>query len=519
MRRTFAAAFLLPLLFATPAAAEQRVVPLAIGRSMAGELSLHDAQRPSGKFEDLYEIALRRGDRVAIALGSEQFDAFLIVTGPSGFRRVNDDAPGGEGTDSRIVVEAPADGDYRIAVTSYRGGETGAYRLSAAAADRSEAPTPAEAGAAVAIGGDIAGRLERGDRMEGERFADRYAFAGRRGQRVRIDMESGEFDTYLTLRAPDGTSHSNDDRGTATGTARRGRATDSRIETVLPEDGDYAVIATSYRAGATGKYRLSLREAPAPAGLAALPPGGRVIGMFVGVSDYGGRTSDLAETDADARRLRDALAERGLLHPASILLVNGQATRRALADAFQRIAAVAGPDDLFLFFFSGHGDQIEARADAGELDGRSETIELRDAALTDAELGVLFGRVRARLSLAAIDACYSGGFRNLVDRPGVIGLFSSEEDLTSLTAGEFKAGGYLSLFLREGIEGPADLDGDGVLTAGELATYLRRRFRRQSELPATTREDLANFQHLVIERGGVPVDAALLRMGAAPAQR
>ena len=114
-----------------------------------------------------------------------------------------------------------------------------------------------------------------------------------------------------------------------------------------------------------------------------------------------------------------------------------------------------------------------------------------------------------------IDACYAGGFRNLINRPNVMGLFSSEEDLTSLVASRFKAGGFLSYFLRAGLTGEADDDGDRIVTAGELSTYVRRRFRREGDIPATTREDDRNFQNLLVERGGVHVDDVVVRFGGA----
>ena len=117
--------------------------------------------------------------------------------------------------------------------------------------------------------------------------------------------------------------------------------------------------------------------------------------------------------------------------------------------------------------------------------------------------------------MLVIDACYAGGFRSLVDRPNVMGLFSSEEDLTSLVASRFKAGGFLSYFLRAGLAGEADADGDRIVAAGELATYIRRRFRREGDIPATTREDESNFQNLLIERGGVHIDDVVVRLAAA----
>ncbi len=119
--------------------------------------------------------------------------------------------------------------------------------------------------------------------------------------------------------------------------------------------------------------------------------------------------------------------------------------------------------------------------------------------------------------MLVIDACYAGGFRNLIDRPNVIGLFSSEEDLTSLVASRYQAGGFLSYFLRAGISGEADDDGDRIVTAGELSTYVRRRFRREGDIPAETREDERNYQNLLVERGGVHIDDVVVRLAGAAA--
>jgi hypothetical protein len=315
-------------------------------------------------------------------------------------------------------------------------------------------------------------------------------------------------DMVLRLARPDGTEDVSDDTRLPNGQT----STNSRLDTVLAEDGDYVITATSYHANETGDYRLTLAPSPGHPRQIGVPGGARVIALLVGVSDYGGRTSDLPNTDDDARQLYNSLRSAGLLHPASVLLTNADATTKNVRDAFARAAAAAGPNDTFLFFFSGHGDQVDVPVSAAELDGRAETIELRDAAMRDSELAPLFASVHGRLSIVALDSCFSGGFRNLISRPNVMGLFSSEEDLTSLVASQFKAGGFLAYFLREGLTGAADDDGDHIVTAGELSTYVRRRFRREGDIPATTREDENNYQNILVERGGVQIEDVIVRL-------
>lgn len=476
---------------------------LAIGQTQSGELSTNDNQRRSGKYEDVYEFEGRRGQRVDLRLRADDFDPYLVVTGPQGFNMANDDEEGGNGSlHSRLVLELPADGRYRVSVTTFRPGETGRYSLAAAPAAADARITRVEPAAPIQIGQSVNGRLASGQGASNTR----YRFSARRGERVRIDASSDAFDTILTLSRPDGTQDVNDD------TNIDGRASlNSRIDTVLSEDGDYTIAVSSYRPDGQGAYRLSLDRSPGSPRQANVPGGQRVILLAVGVSDYE-RTSDLANTDDDATELYALLQRQGVLHPSSVVLTNRQATRAAVTAAFRRIAAAAGPNDLFLFLFSGHGDQVDVPVSAEELDGRAETIELFDAPMRDAEFAPLFNSVRARMSFLALDSCYAGGFRNLVNRPNVIGMFSSEEDLTSLVASRYQAGGFLSYFLRVGMGGEADDDGDRIVTAGELSAYVRRRFRREGDVPATTREDERNYQNILVERGGVHVDDVIVRL-------
>ena len=136
MRRAFlgvASAAL--LLTAGPAAlAQNGGTSLAPGQSVTGEISPNDAQRQSGKYEDVYVVQGRRGARIDLRLSSDDFDPYLLVTGPEGFSLSNDDEAGGGSVNSRLVLEFPADGAYRVAATTFRPGETGAYRLEAAQA-------------------------------------------------------------------------------------------------------------------------------------------------------------------------------------------------------------------------------------------------------------------------------------------------------------------------------------------------------------------------------------------------
>ncbi|HHH27348.1 MAG TPA: hypothetical protein ENK57_03220 [Polyangiaceae bacterium] len=91
---------------------------------------------------------------------------------------------------------------------------------------------------------------------------------------------------------------------------------------------------------------------------------------------------------------------------------------------------------------------------------------------------------------------------------GRAGMFSSEEDVTSAVAGRFRAGGYLSHFVRLGIQGEADQDPrNSILTVGELTHYAWRQFG-QHAADVRMRDGI---QQLVVDRGALPTTDRLPR--------
>ena len=146
-----------------------------------------------------------------------------------------------------------------------------------------------------------------------------------------------------------------------------------------------------------------------------------------------------------------------------------------VAGAVADITSRAGPDDTFVFFYSGHGDRVERAAgpEISDPDALDETIVLYDAQMRDDELRDLFAPIQAGTTLLFLDSCFSGGFaKDVISVPGRMGMFSSAEDVTSQVAVKFRAGGYLSVFLDDAIgAGLADEGGDGSVPAIALSVY------------------------------------------------
>ena len=481
--------------------------PAVTPQTLAGELAQGDTTLQSGEFIDTYPLQGVAGQQVEISLSSQAFDTYVAISGPGGFSQYNDDDAANNSRNSRLVVTLPATGEYTIHATSYAGGETGAYQLNIGPAQSTTAADALQGGPGqtFAAGQTMNGELAAGDTtLQTGEFIDNFNFQGQAGQRVTIDMRSTAIDPYLILLAPSGAQEDNDD---ASSTDRN-----ARIETTLTETGNYRIGATSYQPGESGAYVVTLQQGTAPQ-VSASNSARRVYAVMVGISDYPGSGNDLPLTAEDARKLQQSLQRQGTLAPESVTLVDGQATRANVRAAIQRVAAAAGPNDLFLFFYSGHGNQVRGQVSATEPDGKNETIEMVDGSITDEEMNQMFQQVRTQTSLLVLDSCFSGGFaRNVVSRPGVMGIFSSEEDLTSSVAEKFQAGGFLSHFIQTGLEGAADENRDRVITAGELGAYVRREFAREERIQANTQDGQSNYQFPVVERGAVQVDAPVIAL-------
>ena len=227
-----------------------RPARIRLGQSLQGRLASTDPETEAGGTYDAFAFRGRSGERFAIDLTSEDFDPVLRVgrmeNGAFTELAMNDDGPD-TGLNSRLVFTAPEAGEFVIRVTSLNAAGQGGYTLAVA-----EGPEPAPT-QAIEIGATVQGELTASDgKSESGRAADAYRFAGREGQRVRIDMSSSDFDTYLQLFDDNRVSLAEDDDGAAEGT-------DSRLIFTLPRTGDYIIEARAF-SEETGGYELAITE-------------------------------------------------------------------------------------------------------------------------------------------------------------------------------------------------------------------------------------------------------------------
>ncbi len=480
----------------------------------SGVLQRGDETLGSGEYLDSYSFQGLPGQRVNIELMSSDFDTYLILVTPSYEQIENDDA---DGDTSRSFIQADLieAGTYTVVVTTYEPGERGAYRLTMNPANVGSGdvepdtvvdtqPVYGRDTVELTIGRTTTGSLTSSDGLlgDGEHY-DIYLFDANAGEDIEIDLTSSQFDTYIVVESPSGQTFENDDFN---GSVER-----SVVRLTARETGRYRVTVTSYAAQETGEYELIVNTSPA----------GRIYGVFVGISDYPGEDADLMYTAEDARRAHAAMVTAGMDPNDGMILTDSDATASNLEATLGRISAMSGPDDMVVFFYSGHGDR-QIRPDGPQFpmdpDSLDETLVLYEGEVTDDQLADMFFNVEAETTLIVLDACFSGGFaKDLISVPGRMGLFSSEEDVLSAVAHKFQAGGYLSLFFSEAVaEGLADINDDGGITAHELSEYIHARYRSEvmgkaagaNEDNYVRLSDLG-YQHLVVDRGGVENDKIL----------
>jgi len=350
---------------------------------------------------------------------------------------------------------------------------------------------PAEANTGNVSDGDVVnGTLEDWDeKLADDCYYDSWFIECDEGDLLSVTQSSGKIDSYLMIYRPDGSQVENDDYSYET-------MPDAKIDLPITESGQYEIVCTSY-SPETGSYELTVEVKQKPG----------YYGIFVGMDDYGWAYQDAPRCDEDAHYMYRTFIDSGLMDPKDgIVLQNHRSRRIDLENTFTEIGQNIGEDDIFVFFFSGHGDRCEvsSRDRAGEPDGLDELISLRDTDLPDNDLAQMIEGLDCGLKMIVLDSCYSGGFAEDVTAvPDTVFYGSSEEDFTSDFATELGAGGYLSIFFREAIDGDGDLDGDGVVMIGELSHFLKRRFYEEWPDPA---EASWGYQELVADRGTVGQD-------------
>ncbi len=209
--------------------------------------------------------------------------------------------------------------------------------------------------------------------------------------------------------------------------------------------------------------------------------------VVIGIDDYA-RWPRLQYAVRDAKAVRETLTGKfGFAPERVITLENRDATRAAILAAFNQRLAQAGlkRNDRLFVFFAGHGAtrQLSSGRDLGYLvPVDSDPAQLATDAIPMTELQNIAENLTAKHAFFVMDACYSGlgltrgaGSANFLrDNAKRLG----RQMLTAGGADQLVADGgpnghsVFTWALLQGLGGKGDLNGDGLITATELAAYV-----------------------------------------------
>jgi len=146
--------------------------------------------------------------------------------------------------------------------------------------------------------------------------------------------------------------------------------------------------------------------------------------IVYGVSDYSpAGYTDLSSTDDDAMDINDLLISQGFqvvlrVTTEDVTPINEAHDTNLIGDFnYAATSANLDKDDLFIFYFSGHGTQLDpgSSEQTPGTDDMDEAIVLVNQALddivyfTDDELANLVRTIPCARKVVILDACYSGG--------------------------------------------------------------------------------------------------------------
>ncbi len=216
-------------------------LPIAIdGGTVRDRLDSNSNLLPDNSYFNIYTFEGKAGQRIRIAMNSNQLDSYLLLYGPNQeYLGENDDI--GNSRNASLEVTLPNNGTYFVFANSYGASEQGPYELSINSLDSSSYLL------------SESGTLSHQDgRLTDNSLYDEYSFVGQQGQTVIIRLNSQDFDAYLLLIDNQGNKIAeNDDR------AQNDSNATIRIE--LPYTGEYRVIVNAYDQRGQGDYQMIIQ--------------------------------------------------------------------------------------------------------------------------------------------------------------------------------------------------------------------------------------------------------------------
>jgi tetratricopeptide (TPR) repeat protein len=230
-----------------------------------------------------------------------------------------------------------------------------------------------------------------------------------------------------------------------------------------------------------------LRAAPKQT-VASIP---RSYALVVGIAGYRDPRAKLLYSERDAQSVFDVLIspEGGNFHRENVhLLIGAKATLANMRHEMEEwLPSQAKDGDRVLIYFAGHGFVLEGHGYLAPYDIDLDRVKQTGYPMD--ELGATIGgKIRAKDKILLTDSCHSGALRPEDFEDLNHTLIGLDKSLFSLTASREREKSYESdhwdgghgvftYYVVRGLEGEADENGDGVVTADELYDYVYRNVR------------------------------------------
>ena len=191
----------------------------------------------------------------------------------------------------------------------------------------------------------------------------------------------------------------------------------------------------------------------------------KVYLVSVGITDYPGTNMDLTLPAKDAQTITWIYSKNIKMQYCQLL--NKEATKDKIIAAMNKVYSMAGPNDIIVFFYSGHGYPGGFCAYDGDLNYKAIRSSM--------------SKSKCKNKMIFADACFSGKIRtngsssqselSAAKKANVMLFLSSRSDETSIERRDMD-NGFFTTYLQKGLRGGADTNQDRIITAKELFNYV-----------------------------------------------
>lgn len=265
-------------------------------------------------------------------------------------------------------------------------------------------------------------------------------------------------------------------------------------------------LPAQQKKAAPQKRDLYTEEARPPAPRPSIP---RSYALVIGISNYQNLKSEqqLRFSERDAESMFSILisTEGGNFPAENVHLLTGaKATLANIRRELEEwLPSVSREGDRVLIYFAGHGFVAGGKGHLAPYD-----IKLTDIANTGypmTRLGEVFGaKIKGKWKVLLADACHSGAIspeatetinRGLVDLGKSVFVMSASRDREqSFESPDFGGGhGVFTYYVTRGLSGAADQNRDGIVTADEIADYVRTGVRADTKAKQNPVADRGSF--------------------------